>query len=229
MRIAIVGLGKMGRAVAAAARAGGHDVVAELDRGDVVRERLAGADVAIEFTEPGGAPGNLVALAEWKVPTVCGTTGWSEHLAEVTAAVSRAGGALVHSPNFAIGVQVLLRLARAAGGLIARRPEFDAYLLEVHHTRKQDAPSGTAQLLRDALRAANPARDYPITSIRAGAVPGNHEIHLETESEGITLAHVARDRSVFAHGALLAARWLLDGPKRGVYTFEDVLFGGATR
>ena len=229
MRIAIVGLGKMGRAVAAAARAGGHDITAELDRGEVARERLAGADVAIEFTEPGAAPGNVIALAEWRMPTVCGTTGWSPRLVEVTAAVERAGGALVHSPNFAIGVQLLLRLARSAGGLLARRPEFDAYLLEVHHSRKQDAPSGTARLLQDALRTADPTRDYPVTSIRAGAVPGNHEIHLETESESVTLAHVARDRSVFAHGALLAARWLLDGPKRGVYTFEDVLFGGTGR
>lgn len=219
----------MGRAVAAAARAGGHEVTAELDKGEVARARLAGADVAIEFTEPSAAPGNLIALAEWGVPTVCGTTGWAERLAEVAAVVERRGAALVHSANFSIGVQLLVRLARAAGALVAARPEFDAYLLEVHHRRKLDAPSGTARLLRDALRAADPGRDYPITSIRAGAVPGNHEIHLETESEGLTLAHVARDRSVFAHGALLAARWLLDGQRRGVYTFEDVLFGGRER
>ncbi len=226
MRIAIVGAGRMGRAVAALARARGHAIAAELDRGDVRRDALADAQVAIEFTEPGAAPANLLALAEWRVPTVCGTTGWDDHLDEVASAVDRAGSSLVYSPNFSTGVLLLKRLARAAGDLLARRPEFATFLLEVHHAHKQDAPSGTARLLRDALRAGDPAREYPVTSIRAGTVPGTHEIHLEAEGEGLTLTHVARDRSVFAAGAILAAQWLLDGPRRGVYTFEHVLFGG---
>jgi 4-hydroxy-tetrahydrodipicolinate reductase len=225
MRIAIIGAGRMGRAVAALARARGHVIAAELDRGEVRAGALADAQVAIEFTEPGAAPANLRALAEWRMPTVCGTTGWHDRLPEITTAVERSGTALVHSPNFSTGVLLLTRLARAAGELLARRPEFATYLLEVHHAHKQDAPSGTARLLRDALRAGDPARDYPVTSVRAGSVPGVHEIHLEAEGEGITLAHVARDRSVFAAGALMAAQWLLDGPRRGVYTFEHVLFG----
>jgi 4-hydroxy-tetrahydrodipicolinate reductase len=219
----------MGQEIAAAARARGHTITAELDRGELTRERLGGAEVAIEFTQPDAAPGNLLALAGWRVPTVCGTTGWTDRLAEVTAAVDRAGAALVHSPNFAVGIQLLLRLARAVGEFLSGRPEFDAYLLEAHHREKRDAPSGTARALRDALRAADPAREYPVTSIRAGAITGTHEVHLEAEGEGLALVHVARDRAVFARGALLAAEWLLDAPRRGVYTFEDVLFGGGGR
>lgn len=218
----------MGQTVAAAARAQGHDIVAELDRGELSRKALDGADVAIEFTQPDAAPGNLVSLAKWRIPTVCGTTGWGDRLADVTAAVEQAGAALVHSPNFSTGVLLLARLARTAGELMARRPEFAAYLLEVHHAQKQDTPSGTARLLRDALRAGDPGREYPVTSIRAGSVPGTHEIHLEGEGEGIRLVHEARDRSIFAAGALLAAHWLLDGPRQGVYTFEQVLFGEQT-
>lgn len=229
LRIAIVGPGAMGQAVAALARAGGHRIVAEIGPGDLTRERLDGADVAIEFTEPAAAAPNLVALAGWRVPTVCGTTGWTEQLAEVTAAVERAGTALVHAPNFATGVHLFARLARAAAALVAARPEFAAYLLEVHHERKKDAPSGTARKLQDALRAADESREYPITSIRTGAVPGVHELHLETEGEGLTLSHVARDRTIYARGALLAAHWLLADDRRGVFTFDEVLFGGNGR
>jgi 4-hydroxy-tetrahydrodipicolinate reductase len=229
LRIAIVGPGAMGRAVADVARAGGHRVVAEIGPGSLTRDNLDGADVAIEFTEPAAAAPNLLALAGWGVPTVCGTTGWTDRLAEVTAAVERAGTALVHAPNFATGVQLFARLARATGALLAARPEFSAYLLEVHHERKKDAPSGTARLLRDALRAADASREYPITSIRIGPVPGVHELHLETEGEGLTLSHVARDRTIYARGALLAAEWLRASERRGVFTFEEVLFGGASR
>ena len=228
-RVAVVGTGRMGRAVASAARAKGYDVTAELGPGELARERLAGAQVVLEFTVPDAAAANLVALAGWGIPTVSGTTGWLERLPEVRAAVERAGAALVHSPNFAVGVHLFVRLARAAGALLAPRPEFDAYLLEVHHRDKRDAPSGTARLLRETLRQADGSRDYAVTSIRAGDVTGTHEIRFEGAGEGIALRHEARDRTVFAHGALLAAAWLLERPRTGVFSFEDVLFGGEPR
>lgn len=228
MRLALVGRGKMGRAVAALATAEGHAVVAELGRGMLTRDALAGAEVAIEFTEPAEAPDNLRWLAEWHIPAVCGTTGWYDHLEEVRGAVEQADAALVYGPNFSPGVQLLLRLAREAGRLLAHRPELDAYLLEVHHRAKKDAPSGTALALQRALREGDATHDYPITSIRAGLVPGTHELHVEGTGEGLALTHLARDRAVFARGALLAAQWLLAAPRHGMVPFAEVLFGKET-
>jgi 4-hydroxy-tetrahydrodipicolinate reductase len=228
MRIVIVGPGRMGRAVAGAAGEAGHTVVARIGRDELTESAARSGDVTIEFTEPGAAPENLVRLGEWGVPVVSGTTGWYDHLDEVRAAVTRGGGAMVIAPNFSIGVQLLLRLARESGRLLRNRPEFDAFLVETHHQHKKDAPSGTALALAAAFRAEGAAnRPVPITSIRAGAVPGTHELHLEGAGEGVILTHVARDRVVFARGALIAAEWLVRRPadRRGVFGFEDVLFG----
>src|SRR5262249_2212691 len=151
--------------------------------------------------------------------------GWYDHLPKVRQAVEKAGTALVYAPNFSLGVQLLLRIARGAGQALAERPEFDAYLVETHHRQKKDAPSGTAAQLRDTLRMPDRTRDYPITSVRAGQVPGTHELHVEAAGESITLTHLSRDRTIFARGALVAARWLAAEPRRGVFTFDQVLFG----
>lgn len=227
MKIAIIGMGKMGRAVRDVALARGHAVAAELDVGQVKRESLNGAQVAIEFTEPDAAAANLVALASWNVPAVTGTTGWYARLPEVTAAVTKAGSALVYAPNFSLGVQLLRRLARETGRFLARHPGFDAQVIDVHNRLKKDSPSGTGIALRDTLRKEDPSRDYPINSIRLGEVPGTHEIVIDGGAETVTLAHVARDRSVFARGALTAAEWLVAQPRTGIFTFEQVLFGDA--
>ncbi len=225
MRIAIVGYGKMGRTVAELARADGEEVVAELDVGDLSREGVAGTDVAIEFTEPLAAADNLIQLASFGVPVVSGTTGWYDRLPEVRHAVDDAGSALVYAPNFSVGVQLLLQIASEAARVLASRPEFEPYILETHHREKKDAPSGTAVHLRDRVRAADPSREYPVTSVRAGHVPGTHELRIEGPGESLTIAHAARDRTIFARGALVAARWLAAGRRRGVFTFRDVLFG----
>jgi len=227
MRIAIVGFGKMGRAVRDTALAQGHEVRSEIDIGQLQRESLRGAEVAIEFTQPDAAADNLIALAGWKVPVVCGTTGWYGRLAEVRSAVEASKSALVYAPNFSLGVQFLLRAAREIGGALAKRTEFDAYVVDVHHRAKKDAPSGTAGALQQVLRAADSTRDYPITSIRSGEVPGTHELHVEGPGESLIFQHVARDRTIFAAGALTAARWLLERPRQGVFTLEQVLFGEA--
>ncbi len=225
MRIAIIGVGKMGRTIRDLAITQQHEVTAELDVGQVTREALRGADVAIEFTEPGAAAGNLLQLAAWHMPAVCGTTGWYARLPEVKSSVEKAGSSLVYAPNFSVGVLLMTHLAREAGKAMAGKPGFDAWLLDVHHREKKDAPSGTAAALRDALRSGDPGRDYPITSVRAGQVPGTHEVHIENGPESLVLSHTARDRSVFAHGALVAAAWLAASRRRGVFTFEQVLFG----
>jgi 4-hydroxy-tetrahydrodipicolinate reductase len=218
-------MGKMGRAIRDVAQARKVVVVAELDVGQLSRDGLHGADVAIEFTQPDAAADNLIKLASWKVPCVSGTTGWYARLPEVSSAFEKSQCALLYSPNFSLGVQMLLRAAREIGRAIAKRPEFDAYVVDVHHRSKKDAPSGTAGALRQVLVKSDPGHEYPITSVRAGAVPGTHALHVEGPGESLTLEHVAHDRSIFAAGALTAAEWLTERPRRGVFTLDQVLFG----
>ena len=231
MRIVIVGSGRMGRAVATLAEERGHTILAMIGGGEnagggaLTAARLRAAEVAIEFTRPEAAAVNVTRLVEAGVPVVCGTTGWEAELARVTALVERTGGALLHAANFSVGVHLFLRAARHLARELAGRPEFDAFILEEHHAAKRDAPSGTARMLRELLAAADPAREFPITSVRAGATPGTHVLAYDGDHERIALSHVARSRAGFAAGALAAAECLPGRP--GVHTFEDMLFGGA--
>lgn len=230
MHIAIVGNGKMGRAVAALAEQRGHGVGLighEENEGGraLTRERLTGVDVAIEFTRPEAVVDNVERLIEAGVPTVTGTTGWTADLARIERLVHSRGGALLYAANFSIGVHLFLRAAREFAALLAEHPEFGAFILEEHHAAKRDAPSGTAELLRTRAREADPARDFPITSVRAGFIPGTHELVYDGPHETISLRHVARSREGFAAGALAAAEWLPGRP--GVHRFEAMLFGGA--
>ena len=230
MRIAIIGNGKMGRAVGSLAEARGHTIhtaVAGAENAGgraLTAERLAGADVAVEFTRPDAVVANLERLIEAGVPVVTGTTGWDEELPRIAALVQRRGGALLHAANFSVGVHLFLRAARDLALRFAGRPEFDAFILEEHHAAKRDAPSGTARELQARARAADQARAFPITSVRAGATPGTHVVAYDGPYERVTLGHEARSRDGFAAGALAAAEWLPGRP--GVHTVEDMLFGG---
>ena len=229
MRIAIVGNGRMGRAVAELAEARGHAVQLigrEENAGGaaLTRERLAGVDVAVEFTRPDAVVANLERLLDAGIPTVTGTTGWSADLPRIARLAEARRGALLHAANFSIGVQLFLRAARDLAARFAGRPEFDAFILEEHHAAKRDAPSGTATVLRARAREADPARDLPITSVRAGSIPGTHVLTYDGPHETVALSHVARSRRSFAAGALAAAEWLPGRP--GVHEFEAMLFGG---
>ena len=229
MRIVIVGNGKMGRAVAALAEARSHTIHAVVDAAGnaggqgLTAERLRGADVAVEFTRAEAVVANLERLIEAGIPTVTGTTGWHADLVRVRQLVDRRGGALLHAANFSLGVHLFLRAAHDLARRFAGRPEFDAFILEEHHAAKLDAPSGTARELQARIADADPARPFPITSVRAGTTPGAHLVAYDGPSERITLAHEARNREGFAAGALAAAEWLPG--RRGVFTIEDMLFG----
>ncbi len=224
LRIAIVGYGRMGHAIEAAAVRRGHAIAAALDVGDpLTAERLAGADVAVEFTAPAAAAGNLARLVEAGIPVVCGTTGWHAELPRLTELVKVRGGALLHATNFSVGVQLFLRAAADLARRLASHPEFDGFIVEEHHAKKPDAPSGTALTLRGAVAGADAARAYPITSVRAGSIPGIHRLAYDSPHDTITLEHVARSRDGFAAGAVAAAEWLPG--RRGVFTFEEMLFG----
>jgi 4-hydroxy-tetrahydrodipicolinate reductase len=230
MRLAIVGNGKMGRAVAELAEERGHVVQvigheANVGGAALTRERLAGVDAAIEFTRPDAVVRNLERLIEAGVPTVTGTTGWSTELPRIVRLVESQRGALLHAANFSVSVHLFLRAARDLAALFARRPEFDSFILEEHHAAKVDAPSGTANALRGKLRGADPAREFPITSVRAGSIPGTHVVTYDGPHDTVALSHVARSRRGFAAGAVAAAEWLPGRP--GVHDFEEMLFGRA--
>ncbi len=220
----------MGRSIDALARTGGVDVLARLGRRDVegrpaeVGDRIAGADVALEFTTPASAAANIRLCVEAGCPVVSGTTGWADRLPAVAAWVEERGGALLWAPNFSFGAVALQLLARTAGELLSGAGSFDAHVVETHHAGKLDAPSGTAIALERSLEAGL-GRSSPITSIRTGHVPGTHEISIDGPRERLVLRHEARDRSVFAEGALRAAAWLAG--RTGVYTMRDLLAGEA--
>jgi 4-hydroxy-tetrahydrodipicolinate reductase len=221
----------MGRAVAEIAVEREHVVHAIVGRAEnaggaaLTRERLAGVDAAIEFTRPDAVVTNLERLIEAGIPTVTGTTGWNAELPRIARLVEARRGALLYGANFSVGVHLFLRAARDLAARFAGRPEFDSFILEEHHAAKVDAPSGTAAALRGRLREADSAREFPITSVRAGAIPGTHVVTYDGPHDTVALSHVARSRRGFAAGAVAAAEWLPGHP--GVHDFEEMLFGGA--
>lgn len=219
--LALVGMGRMGRALAELAPDRGFEVVARVDHdGAVTRASLGGAAVAIEFSVPAAAAANVIACAVAGCPVVVGTTGWYADLPRVSAEVERAGGAMLHAPNFSLGVAIFDRVVAEAARLFGSAASFDGHLVETHHRAKVDAPSGTAAALARTAEAAS-GRSMPITSIRVGSVPGTHEVVFDAPFEQVRLVHEARDRRVFAEGALAAARWIIG--RRGVFTMQDVL------
>jgi 4-hydroxy-tetrahydrodipicolinate reductase len=224
--IAIIGDGKMGQAIRELAQAKGWKVAALIGEREsaggsgISRSTLGNADVALEFTEPKAAVANITAALRAGVPVVAGTTGWYDQLPAVTQVANETGAALLWSPNFSLGVNVLIELARFAGTLMRPLEEFDAHIVETHHSKKKDAPSGTAVAIGKAA-SDGLKRTIATTSVRTGSVPGTHELIFDGSYEQLSLNHVARDRRVFAEGALAAADWLVG--KRGVFTMRDVL------
>lgn len=228
-RLAIVGYGKMGHLIEQLASEHGFEVVLRLNEKNnaegsgITAEAFASIDVAVEFSTPQAAPRNLKRLAAVNVPAVAGTTGWLSHLAEITAHVQKAQTGLVWSSNFSAGVAVFTKLAALAAELFERQDAYGAWAWEIHHDTKKDAPSGTLLHLVRAMEQAGYSRKIDVSSNRAGKHPGTHEIGFDSAADTITLRHTARNRDGFAHGALQAARWIVD--REGVYTFEEVLFG----
>lgn len=231
-RIAVIGDGKMGKAIAQLAGERGWIVTAvlgaaESDAGKgVTGSSLGKPDVAVEFTEPGAAVANITACLRAKVPVVVGTTGWYDGLPQLTRLAEETRTGLLWSPNFSLGVNIFLELARQAGTLMGAIETFEPHIVETHHSRKKDAPSGTAAAIARETREGL-GREVPITSVRVGEVPGTHELIFDGPYEQLKLVHLARDRRVFAEGALRAAGWLIG--KRGVFTMKDVLGGETSR
>jgi 4-hydroxy-tetrahydrodipicolinate reductase len=225
LAVALLGHGKMGRLVEELAPAHGCAVVARVAGRDggasaITAERLAGARVAIDFSVAGAVAENAERAAALGLDLVVGTTGWGEELPRVRAAVERHGVGLVHGANFSIGVQVFYGIVEAAARLLAEESGYGAWVHEIHHGGKRDAPSGTAKELLRVIERAGYGRAVDVASSRAGAVPGTHTVGFDSEADTITLQHAARSRAGFAAGALRAARWVRG--KRGVYEFREI-------
>jgi 4-hydroxy-tetrahydrodipicolinate reductase len=219
MRLLIVGYGKMGRLVEEQAVAQGMEIASRIDIDD--GDWSTPADVAIDFSTAAALETNFPRYVERKLPAVIGTTGWSDRLPAYRAEAERAGLGVVVSANFSIGVNVFELIVADAARMMRAHPQYGAWIHELHHVTKRDAPSGTALLLRDAMTRAGYDRVVDVSSTRAGTIPGTHTIGFDGPSDTIELTHVARDRRGFASGALLAAQWVKD--KHGWFSMTDVL------
>ncbi|MDT7688127.1 MAG: 4-hydroxy-tetrahydrodipicolinate reductase [Acidobacteriota bacterium] len=225
MKLALLGHGVMGRLVERLAAEAGHDVTTVLGSREAslhveeLAEVLGGHDAAIDFSVAEAVPRHAKACALARVPLVEGTTGWHEQLEEVRRAVEREGGAMIYGANFSVGVNLFYRLVARAAELF-RDGDYAPFVEEAHHSRKRDAPSGTALRLRDILAATYDA-EVPVASTRAGHIPGTHRVGFDSVADTIMLTHTARSREGFASGALVAARWIQG--RTGVFEFSETL------
>lgn len=236
MKLALLGYGRMGRAIEALAVDAGDEVVLRIDRDnywELTAEVLRRADVAIEFSSPEAAYDHVRFCLDHGMPIVSGTTGWIDRLPEIEALCGEKGGAFFYASNFSVGVNLFFAASRYLARLMNAWPAFDVGISEWHHHFKQDAPSGTAlTLVEDILSeierkekwvpgpTTNP-HELGVVSGRLGHIPGTHTVRYESEVDTIILQHSARSREGFARGALQAAHWLIG--RQGVYGMGDML------
>jgi len=242
MKIALIGYGAMGKLIERQAKEKGHEiavVVSDADAGlsaTELGEKLKGIDVAIDFSAAEAVSRNVGACVAAGVPLVEGTTGWNDSMAEIERIVSDGNGSFVFGANFSIGVNLFYRIADLAAELFAKFPEYEAFIEEQHHSRKKDAPSGTALKLQDIVTEqmkkgrtppspqaaiADEGVRVPVSSTRAGNIPGTHRVGFDGPADQVFLEHLARSREGFAAGALLTAEWIVG--KKGFYEFADVM------
>lgn len=236
MKIALIGYGKMGRAIEEIALSRGHEIVLKIDldnQHDFTAEKLSAAEVAIEFTGPHSAVENLKKLFEAGIPVVSGSTGWLERWNEVKNYCESNNGAFVYASNFSIGVNLFFELNTYLARLMANHPAYEISMEEIHHTQKKDAPSGTAITLAEQVLAhirskkkwvnepGNNPDELLITSKRIDPAPGTHTVKYHSEVDDIEIIHTAHSRKGFAGGAVAAAEFITG--KKGIHTMKDVL------
>lgn len=238
MKIALIGYGKMGKAIEEIALERGHQIVAKIDRDNDLSELLqANADVAVEFTRPDAAVNNILFCAQNNIPVVVGTTAWSHDYEKVAAAIEANDAALLTASNFSVGVNIFFEINRQLAKLIQPYSEYTPSIEEIHHLQKLDAPSGTAVTIANDLMQSNTRvsswklgeevhpmvekDELAITSYRLPDVPGTHVVKYTSEIDTIEIKHEAHNRKGFALGAVLAAEFL--SGKKGIFTMSDVL------
>lgn len=230
MKIALFGYGKMGKMIEQMAIDRGHTIVAKIDI-DSNRVDFSNMDVAIDFSMPNAAFGNISNCLENNVPVISGTTGWLKNYDKALALCEEKNGALIYASNFSLGVNVFFELNAYLGRMMKNLKQYHVSMEEIHHTQKLDAPSGTAITLADGIidntnyqgwkldEAAN--NEILITSKREGSVPGTHTVSYDSKVDSVEIKHTAHNREGFALGAVVAAEWLVG--KKGVFTMKDVL------
>jgi len=236
MKIALIGYGKMGQAIEAIAIQRGHEVVLKIDIGnrqDFTKQNLQKADVAIEFTSPHSAVENILRCLEYEVPVVCGSTGWLSELPEIETALYKYDGSFLYASNFSLGVNIFFEVNKLLARLMAGQPAYDVEMIEVHHTQKKDAPSGTAITLAEQIldvdfhkkrwvnQDTGKKEDLYIESQRIDPAPGTHVVTWSSDIDEIEIKHTAHSRTGFASGAVFAAEFLKG--KKGIFTMKDVL------
>lgn len=236
MKIALIGYGRMGHEVEAVALEKKHEIVLRIDKGnsaEMERLKSSGTDVAMEFTTPATAFDNIRKCLEQGVPVVSGTTGWNDRMDEIHRLCRSLNGAFFHAANFNIGVNILFHLNRELARIMNRFPRYEPSIDETHHTRKLDAPSGTAVVLAGDLLERYPGKKawelnetsgkdkLLIRAFREGDVPGTHVVRYESPNDRLELIHTAFSRKGFAEGALLAAEFLPG--KKGVFGMHHLL------
>jgi 4-hydroxy-tetrahydrodipicolinate reductase len=236
MKIALIGYGKMGKAIEEIAIAKGHEIVLKIDvsnTSDFTKENIQKAHVAIEFTGPHTAFENISSCIEWGVPVISGSTGWLDQFEKAKKLCEEKKGCLIYASNFSIGVNLFFEINKQVAALMEPYDSYDVSMTETHHTEKKDAPSGTAISLAEQIlakigrknkwvnEASNEASDLIIRSERIDPAPGTHSVTYASLIDSIEITHTAHTRKGFAAGAVLAAEFA--NKKMGIFTMKDVL------
>lgn len=229
MKIALLGYGRMGKMIEKIAIDRGHQVPLIVDTDQEVD--LATVDVAIDFSLPSAAFDNIIKCMDAGIPVICGTTGWLDKYDEAVAYAKEKNGAFMYASNYSLGVNLFFKLNRILANLMAPYSDYKADLTEIHHTKKLDAPSGTAITLAEGVIGAGNYKEWKldakdkellsIHSVRKGDVPGTHTVSYNTEVDSIDITHTANNREGFALGAVIASEWIIG--KTGVFSMEDVI------
>ena len=236
MKIALIGYGKMGKAIEKIALQEGHEIVLKINQeyiNDLTIENLRKADVAIEFSTPQTVVKNIMLCFEAGTPVIVGTTAWHTYQKEVEEACNAVGGAMLAASNFSLGVNLFFALNSKLAQVMSKYEQYKISLSEIHHTAKLDAPSGTAITLAEEILMQNSLYKnwennvftnedtLSIHSVREPDVPGTHIIKYTSAQDVIEIKHTAINREGFAAGAIMTAKWLIG--KKGVYGMNDVL------
>ena len=230
MKIALFGYGKMGKMIEKIALERNHTIVAKVDV-DTVDIDFSEMDVAIDFSMPSAAYGNLTKCFENGVPVISGTTGWLDKYDDAVAICKKNKGAFIYASNFSLGVNVFFELNEYLAKMMKNLDQYNVSMEEIHHTQKLDEPSGTAITLAEGIinntnysawKLENaPAGEIPIVSKRIGTTPGTHSIDYSSKVDSIEIKHTAHNREGFALGAVIAAEWIVG--KTGIFSMKDVL------
>ena len=231
MKIAILGYGRMGKAIESIAKSRGHEIVSIIDK-DNPKDSLNGAEVAINFSVPSAAVANITYALNRGVAVVCGTTGWLENREDIESLCATKKGAFLYASNFSLGVNIFFAINYKLAQIMGKYKQYDASLTEIHHTQKLDTPSGTAITLAEgilphidknswALERQAKGMDLPIKAERLPDVPGTHTVDYTSKTDKISIKHVSHNRDGFALGAIVASEWVIG--KSGIFTMKDVL------